>query len=259
MPHPTPPARLLDLLTSSGPPGYGNATMHNGAVAGTLSRFMSLCHKNHLPEDLDVAIVEYSINDMPGLVGVRTEAPAARTRKRMGALWVLAPPWAALRLAAPLRCHVIVSARRLAACLLQDFDSDQRRGFERLLRKLLNYPKRPAVIILNVFAWKHFNGSYFQTAEAGYSEFASYYDLPMLSLKAAAHQLMVEGAEGFWVNTTRQEWQAKDLDTWVAPLRPPVLLPGADCAARAAAQLDPGAPPPCRSQLPVAQGQGALL
>jgi hypothetical protein len=34
-----------------------------------------------------------------------------------------------------------------------DFEGDQRKGFERLLRKLLNYPKKPAVILVNSFAY----------------------------------------------------------------------------------------------------------
>ena len=36
-----------------------------------------------------------------------------------------------------------------------EFEGDQRKGFERLLRKLLNYPKKPAVILVNSFAYMH--------------------------------------------------------------------------------------------------------
>jgi hypothetical protein len=139
------------MLSSSMPPSYGNVSIYNGAVAGTLSTFMSACVRNHLPEDVDLVLVEYAVNDLPG--------------------------------------HLL--------------DSDQRMGFERLLRKVLNYPKRPAVVLVNTYQWFNVKGSYWGNVEADFSEYASYYGLPTVSLKAAAHELMDTGADGFWVNTTR--------------------------------------------------------
>ncbi len=34
--------------------------------------------------------------------------------------------------------------------------------------------------------------------------------LPTVSLKAAAHLKMVQGQDGFWVNTTRGQWAAEN-------------------------------------------------
>ena len=31
----------------------------NGAVAGTISSYMSVCHNIHIPKDVDVVFVEY--------------------------------------------------------------------------------------------------------------------------------------------------------------------------------------------------------
>jgi hypothetical protein len=148
------PFRLKDMMNSARRPGYGTVNVFNGAVAGTVSMFMSVCVKNHVPEDVDIVLVEYAVNDNPGL----------------------------------------------------EFDHDQRKGFERLLRKLLNYPKKPAVVMINSFAWQACGGDYFGNAESAFLEYATYYGLPVVSLKAAVHELMVQGVTGFWVNTTRGQW-----------------------------------------------------
>jgi hypothetical protein len=108
--------------------------MHNGAVAGTLSRFMSLCHSDHLPDDVDAVVVEYSINDMPGMVRDLDRGLGSRRNDISCDAPAVRPAHCCEQPASP-------PARQPAS---QDFDSDQRRGFERLLRKLLGYPKRSA-------------------------------------------------------------------------------------------------------------------
>ncbi len=154
--------RLTYMLNSSMPASYGKVSVYNGAVAGTLSTFMSACVRNHLPEQVDLVLIEYAVNDLP--------------------------------------CH--------------PFDSDQRMGFERLLRKVLNYPKRPAVVLVNTYQWFNVKGEYTGHVEADFMEYGSYYGLPVVSLKAAAHELMDTGVDGFWVNTTR--WAAiEDRERWV--------------------------------------------
>jgi DNA polymerase alpha subunit B len=66
--------------------------IHNGAVPGTLSAYMSVCHNVHAPrEAADIVFIDYTIND-----------PSEST-----------PP----------------------------MDNMMRRPFERLLRKILNYPR----------------------------------------------------------------------------------------------------------------------
>jgi hypothetical protein len=148
------PYRLKDMMNSAKRPGSGTVKVFNGAVAGTVSMFMSVCVKNHVPEDVDIVLVEYAVNDQPGL----------------------------------------------------EFEHDQRKGFERLLRKLLNYPKKPAVIMMNSYAWMSSGGDYFGNAESAFLEYGTYYGLPVVSLKAAVHELMATGVKGFWVNTTRGAW-----------------------------------------------------
>ena len=82
-------------------PFWAEAAMHaamgdkvnvkNGAVPGTLSSYMSVCHNVHVAQEADVIFVDYTLND-------------------------------------PHDAHPIM-------------ENPIRRAFERLLRKLLNYPK----------------------------------------------------------------------------------------------------------------------
>ena len=84
------------------------------------------------------------------------------------------------------------------------FKSEIRRGFERLLRKLLALPHKPAVVLMH-----HFcplcdpKFTYWGNAERELDEFASYYGLPTLSIKAATHHLMAADVPGFSVAATR--------------------------------------------------------
>lgn len=80
------------------------------------------------------------------------------------------------------------------------FDNEYRRAYERLLRKLLNYPKHPAVVLMHSYNWMAPPiGRFWNTIERELLEFAYYYDLPSLSLKAATHTQMRHGVEGFQV------------------------------------------------------------
>ncbi|KAG2446602.1 hypothetical protein HYH02_008587 [Chlamydomonas schloesseri] len=65
------------------------------------------------------------------------------------------------------------------------FDDPHRRAFERLLRKALSWPSRPAVVLVNMFAAGAARGRYYYNAERDFSELASYYGVPAVSLKAA--------------------------------------------------------------------------
>ncbi|GLI61408.1 hypothetical protein VaNZ11_003602 [Volvox africanus] len=64
-------------------------------------------------------------------------------------------------------------------------EGSPRRPLERLFRKLLNLPSRPAVVLVNMFAMGPSHGNYHHTAERDFMEFATYYSLPAVSLKAA--------------------------------------------------------------------------
>ncbi|KAG2489898.1 hypothetical protein HYH03_011700 [Edaphochlamys debaryana] len=105
----------------------------NGAVAGTSSGYMSACFHHHLPPEVDLVLVEYSVND---------------------------PPYPSQ-------------------------DMSRRRAFERLLRKALALPFRPAVVLVHMFGWRGGEAGYWETAERDLDQFASYYGLSSVSLRAA--------------------------------------------------------------------------
>ena len=139
-----------------------NVSFHNGAVAGTKSDYMSVCHSSHIPHDTDLVIVEYGHNDVH--------------HPRDG----------------------------------DGMDNSERRPMERLLRRLLEYPKRPALIFLNMICWfetmwygpetEKMKGVFYDSAEAGFSEFAWYYSIPSSSVKAGVYPLMLSNVSGFKVD-----------------------------------------------------------
>eukprot|EP00798_Chlamydomonas_sp_ICE-L_P013622 gene13622-19500_t len=128
--------------------------LHNGAVPGTLSHYMSACHNVHVPASSDIVFVEYSINDPKQPNNVPEVIPAMD----------------------PLR-----------------------RPYERLLRKLLKYPRRPAVILIHSYMWfgeKSVDqniGTYYSNIERDFHEFGNFYGLPEVSIKAACYELMRQG------------------------------------------------------------------
>ncbi|GIL56585.1 hypothetical protein Vafri_11927 [Volvox africanus] len=125
---------------------------------------MNLCLREYLRDpDVDLVLLEYAINDPPFLVPQMINEP--------------------------------------------------RKSFEQLIRKLLRLPRRPAVVLLNLFRWfsessvgadqRPSDTYYFTNAEAQFFEFATYYGLPLVSLKAAVYHHMVAGTRGFQVDTLR--------------------------------------------------------
>ncbi len=80
------------------------------------------------------------------------------------------------------------------------------RSYERLLRTLLQLPRRPAVVLLELYSWlakswanPKGDGSFWASAERYHFEFAEYYGLPLLSLRAAAYHSMRVNKDGFQV------------------------------------------------------------
>ncbi|KAL4447553.1 hypothetical protein ABPG75_004772 [Micractinium tetrahymenae] len=78
------------------------------------------------------------------------------------------------------------------------YSDPERKGYEQLIRKLLNMRGRPALIQLHHYAWWHAIGDgivdgglfYFPAAEAQLGVFAQYYDFPSVSVRAAMWHLM---------------------------------------------------------------------
>jgi len=86
------------------------------------------------------------------------------------------------------------------------FDNEYRRAYERLLRKLLNYPNNPAVVLMHSYNWMAPpHGVFWNSIERELLEMSYYYDIPSLSLKAATYHQMQAGVEGFQVETPRHD------------------------------------------------------
>lgn len=83
------------------------------------------------------------------------------------------------------------------------FRDPDRLSFERLLRKLLEFENRPAVVLLQHYSWFTAGGGgekradYTYTAENDFNVLAQYYGLPVLSIRAAAYHLMLNKVKGF--------------------------------------------------------------
>ena len=43
--------------------GSPRVVVHNGAVPGTVSQYMSVCHNLHVPKTVDIVFVDYACND----------------------------------------------------------------------------------------------------------------------------------------------------------------------------------------------------
>ncbi|KXZ48764.1 hypothetical protein GPECTOR_25g348 [Gonium pectorale] len=151
------PAWLRMILEAQMPGGSARVKVHNGAVPGTSSQYMSACHNVHVPRDADIVFLEYAIND--------DEMP------------------------------------------MPHMDNKVRRPYERLVRKLLTYPRRPAVVLFHAFRWFQLpvdlTGTFWMSSERQHGEFGLYYGLPQLSVKACCYHHMVAGKEGYQVKRPR--------------------------------------------------------
>ncbi|KAG2493702.1 hypothetical protein HYH03_008216 [Edaphochlamys debaryana] len=86
-----------------------------------------------------------------------------------------------------------------------------RRPYERLIRKLLNYPRRPAVILLHAYRWFgdappgaiRPTGQFWTSSERQHGEFGLYYGLPQLSVKSCCYHHMLKGAAPYNVSRVR--------------------------------------------------------
>mmetsp|Transcript_5659 Transcript_5659/g.16154 ORF Transcript_5659/g.16154 Transcript_5659/m.16154 type:complete len:353 (+) Transcript_5659:372-1430(+) len=75
--------------------------------------------------------------------------------------------------------------------------TDGRRGFEVLLRKLLSYPRAPAVIVLHW--WSPLTQDFWVSPEDQLDVFSKFYGLPSLSWRDAVHDLIASNATGFTI------------------------------------------------------------
>lgn len=147
------PQYLFNYLADT----YGkHVTGNNGAVGGTRSNYMAVCHNMAVPRNADLIILEYALNDGN----------------------------------------------------IQDRHHEMRRVQERLVRKLLNYPHKPAVLLAHILPWDARPADppripWWEGGESGYNELALYYHLPSVSIRACCYQELLAGVPGF--NTSHRK------------------------------------------------------
>eukprot|EP00201_Polytomella_parva_P006032 CAMPEP_0175076088 /NCGR_PEP_ID=MMETSP0052_2-20121109/22485_1 /TAXON_ID=51329 ORGANISM="Polytomella parva, Strain SAG 63-3" /NCGR_SAMPLE_ID=MMETSP0052_2 /ASSEMBLY_ACC=CAM_ASM_000194 /LENGTH=488 /DNA_ID=CAMNT_0016345093 /DNA_START=464 /DNA_END=1930 /DNA_ORIENTATION=+ len=85
------------------------------------------------------------------------------------------------------------------------FENTDRMSFERLVRKLLNYPNHPAVVLVHAFSFNSQQQSknFYFSSENEVSVIGDYYGLPQISLRQAVyHRFLYNDVPGFWTNVT---------------------------------------------------------
>ncbi|KAL4431189.1 hypothetical protein ABPG75_006445 [Micractinium tetrahymenae] len=86
------------------------------------------------------------------------------------------------------------------------YQSPERRSFEQLIRRLLARKHPPAVLILHSYGWWNSfgdgmdRGLFYQQPELQLTAFSHFYDVPALSVRAAAYHLMAAGVDKFKVH-----------------------------------------------------------
>ena len=65
-----------------------------------------------------------------------------------------------------------------------------RRGFERLIRKMLNLPKRPAVAYFHVWTPRRLGFHFYESPESVIEMVPEYYGLPSISMRNAMYHMV---------------------------------------------------------------------
>ncbi|KDD71514.1 hypothetical protein H632_c4878p0, partial [Helicosporidium sp. ATCC 50920] len=86
-----------------------------------------------------------------------------------------------------------------------------RRAFEQLLRKILELPRRPAVVLVMQYSQRIANKTYYRTSEDVLALFGHYYDVPVVSMRDAVWTQVQEQRRGYWTNATLAE-QFRDME-----------------------------------------------
>ncbi|KAL4450123.1 hypothetical protein ABPG77_010792 [Micractinium sp. CCAP 211/92] len=97
-----------------------------------------------------------------------------------------------------------------------DETSIQRRSYEFMLRSVLGVASQPAVVLLNHYSWYLSrgygvsSGLFFSGPESAFNDLAQYYDVPSMSLRAAAWRLMDKDVDGFRVDRQTRSMDPAD-------------------------------------------------
>eukprot|EP00887_Chlorella_sp_A99_P000470 scaffold17.g470.t1 len=154
------------------------ARLVNAAQGGTTSNMFDSCAESLVPADADLVVVEFALND--GTMAHCTVDDNGRTDQ--GSI-------------------------------------PARAAYERLLRKLQRLPRRPAVVVMQSYSFiRGSTGAFHKSAENDMDVFASYYGLPVLSVRAAMYHLMAQNRPGYRVDLVRSDnkrrTQPTDLFFW---------------------------------------------
>eukprot|EP00873_Tetraselmis_striata_P010420 jgi/Tetstr1/430684/TSEL_020477.t1 len=81
--------------------------------------------------------------------------------------------------------------------------SPPKRAFERLLRQLLDFPSRPAVVLFELFSWLRHEGNFWLTGEDSHGVLAKYYGIPVISSRSAFYHSWRLEEPGFKLNMSQ--------------------------------------------------------
>ena len=138
--------------------------LHNGAIPATQSSYMSMCVNLHVPRNVDLVVVRsYPYWEV--------SLPSTLYLHELHLCWTLIGLFAQLcghctlcgqighrlsRVTSEIKlpCSLQVEFALNDGCRSESFDNPLRRSFERLLRRLLVFPNRPAIVLFMFSSFK---------------------------------------------------------------------------------------------------------
>lgn len=78
-------------------------------------------------------------------------------------------------------------------------NADKLQAVERLLRKILNMKNKPAVVMLNAYGYRFSQSEFHNSPESEVNTIASFYKLPILSVRTSMYHYMTKELTGFKV------------------------------------------------------------
>jgi hypothetical protein len=185
-------AGIFQYINTSFP--HRQHKMQNEGMPSWGSENFEPCVESFVPEDADLVVAEFAHNDRAILdVSYASGLP----RQRLQCMPHAAP-----------QCHAFAHA----VCPVFVTTPLQLPPFERLLRRLLLLPSKPAVLLLEFYPWWMsfgdgvFQGRFNRQPEIDQTVLGQYYDVPVVSLRAAAWRLMHAGIDGFKVRWPGSAW-----------------------------------------------------
>ncbi|KAK9811600.1 hypothetical protein WJX72_006778 [[Myrmecia] bisecta] len=143
---------------------FPRVNVTNRAMPATTSSYAARCVANLVPEDVDLVIIEFALNDYSE---DRHSAEVSQFLSQQ-----TAPS-----------CDLGAKANRL--------------GYERLVRKLALWPSRPAIIGLQFWSDNMGDAAFWKTSEDEIETVLKYYQVPSLSYRGTYYDAVVDGCPCF--------------------------------------------------------------